>query len=72
MLDFIILSDCSNIFIYEQSTIIAHNLVWNPKMAEDMLFDEIGHSCSYHFLEPNSFHLLHIIFGDNKDPYVTI
>ena len=41
-------------------------------MAEDMLFDEIGHSCSYHFLEPNSFHLLHIIFGDNKDPYVTI
>ena len=72
MLDFVILGDCSNIFVYEWSTIVAHNLVWNPKTAEDVFFDEIGHSWPRRSLERNSFHPLRKIFSGDKDPNVAI
>ena len=66
MLDFVILDDFSNIFVYERSSIFAHNLVWNPKTVEDVLFYEIGHSQPCRFLERNSFHPLRKIFGGDK------
>ena len=72
MLDFVIFSDCSNIFVYERSTIVAHNLVRNPKTAEDVLFDEIGYSWPYRSFKRNSFHPLRKIFGGDKDPNVAI
>ena len=43
-----------------------------PKIAEDVLFDEIGYSRPYCSLEQNSFHPLRKIFSGNKDLNVAI